>query len=339
MKEKLEQILTSVRDSLEHINGLAELEELRLGLMGKKGQLTQILKGLGTIKPEERPAIGQLVNETRQTIEEMLNRAKKSFLMNEQNARLASEKLDVTMPGKRRAVGHRHPMTIVINELTAMFLGMGYEIAEGPEVENDYYNFEALNIPVNHPARDEQDTFYIDGGFVLRTATSSVQVRTMECKKPPIKIIAPGAVYRSDQVDATHSPVFHQIEGMVVDHGITMGDLKGTLELFARELLGGSTKVRFRPHYFPFTEPSAEMDVSCFACGGKGCRVCKDSGWIELLGCGMVHPRVLEMGGIDPVEYSGFAFGIGLERIAMQRFGISDMRLMFENDVRFLKQF
>lgn len=339
MKEKLEQILASVRENLEHANSLPALDELWHSLMGKKGELTQILKGLGALKPEERPAVGQMVNETRQAIENMLNDAKKRLMQNEQNARLATETLDVTMPGKRRAMGRRHPMTVVINELTDMFMGMGYEIAEGPDVETDYYNFEALNIPANHPTRDEQATFYTEGGPVLRTQTSGVQVRTMERVKPPIKIVAPGTCYRSDQVDATHSPVFHQIEGLVVDRNITMGDLKGALELFARELFGSDTKVRFRPHHFPFTEPSAEVDVSCFACGGKGCRVCKDSGWIELLGCGMVHPRVLEMSGIDPMEYSGFAFGMGLERIAMARFGISDMRLLFENDVRFLKQF
>jgi phenylalanyl-tRNA synthetase alpha chain len=339
LKEKLEQIKVSALRSLENIDSLPALEELRLGLMGKKGELTQILKGMGALKPEERPAAGQMVNQARQAIEDMLSTARKRITRKEQDARLAAEALDVTMPGARRAVGHRHPMSIVLGELADMFLGMGYEIAEGPDVETDYYNFEALNIPANHPAKDEQDTFYAEGGLVLRTQTSSVQIRTMERKKPPIKIIAPGTVYRSDQVDATHSPVFHQLEGLVVDHNITMGDLKGALELFASELFGGDIKTRFRPHHFPFTEPSAEMDVSCFSCGGKGCRVCKESGWIELLGCGMVHPRVLEMGGIDPVEYSGFAFGIGLDRIAMQRFGISDMRLLFENDVRFLRQF
>ena len=339
MKEKLEQILESARENLEHVNSLPALDELWHGLMGKKGELTQILKGLGALKPEERPTAGQLVNEARQAVEDMLNEAKKRITQNEQNARLAVEAIDVTMPGKRRAIGHRHPMTTVINELTSMFMGMGYEIAEGPDVETDYYNFEALNIPAHHPTRDEQATFYVEGGLVLRTQTSGVQVRTMERVKPPIKVVAPGTCYRSDQVDATHSPVFHQIEGLVVDRGITMGDLKGALELFARELFGADTKARFRPHHFPFTEPSAEMDASCFACGGKGCRVCKDSGWIELLGCGMVHPHVLEMSGIDPMEYSGFAFGMGLERIAMARFGITDMRLLFENDVRFLKQF
>ncbi|MDR2648902.1 MAG: phenylalanine--tRNA ligase subunit alpha, partial [Clostridiales bacterium] len=338
MKEKLEHIKASALQSLERADSLPVLEEIRLGLLGKKGELTQSLKGMGALKPEDRPEAGRLVNEVRQAVEDMLSEARKRIARKEQNARLAAEALDVSMPGRRRAAGHRHPMTIVLNELADMFLGMGYEIAEGPDVETDYYNFEALNIPDNHPAKDEQDTFYVEGGLVLRTQTSSVQIRTMERKKPPIKIIAPGAVYRSDQVDATHSPVFHQLEGLVVDRNITMGDLKGALQLFASELFGGDTKTRFRPHHFPFTEPSAEMDVSCFSCGGKGCRVCKDSGWIELLGCGMVHPRVLEMSGIDSTEYSGFAFGIGLERIAMQRFGVSDMRLLFENDVRFLRQ-
>jgi phenylalanyl-tRNA synthetase alpha chain len=256
------------------------------------------------------------------------------------NERILLEKIDVTMPGEKiRPLGHKHPITLVIDEIKDIFMGMGYEIAEGPDIELDYYNFEALNIPENHPAKDEQDTFYVDGGFVLRSQTSSVQVRTMETHELPIRIIAPGRVFRSDEVDATHSPVFHQLEGLVIDENITMSDLKGVLNVFAKALLGENTEVRFRPHHFQFTEPSAEMDVSCFVCGGKGCRTCKQTGWIELLGCGMVHPRVLEMSGIDPKKYSGFAFGMGLERIAMQRFNIPDLRLMYENDVRFLKQF
>ena len=255
--------------------------------------------------------------------------------------KLKAETIDVTMPGKARPLGHRHPMNQVIDNIKNIFIGMGYEIAEGPEIELAYYNFEALNIPKDHPARDEQDTFYINGkgDFLLRTQTSPIQVRVMENKKPPIRIIAPGRVYRSDEVDATHSPIFHQLEGLVIDKGITMGDLKGALAVFAKELFGEDTQVRFRPHHFPFTEPSAEMDASCFACGGKGCRVCKDSGFIEVLGCGMVHPKVLEMAGIDPNVYSGFAFGMGLERVAMQKYAISDLRLLFENDVKFLKQF
>ena len=253
--------------------------------------------------------------------------------------KLKAETIDVTMPGRTCSCGHNHPMSIVIDEISDIFIGMGYEIAEGPDVEKDYYNFEALNIPADHPAKDEQDTFYINADILLRTQTSPVQVRTMEKGKLPIRVICPCAVYRSDEVDATHSPVFHQLEGLVVDKGITMGDLKGALAVFAKELFGENVKVRFRPHHFPFTEPSAEMDVSCFACGGKGCRVCKGEGYIELLGCGMVHPKVLKMSGIDPEEYSGFAFGMGLERVAMQRYGITDLRLLFENDMKFLKQF
>jgi phenylalanyl-tRNA synthetase alpha chain len=339
VREKLEGIKADMQKKLEYIEDLSALEELRLRVLGKKGELTQLLKSLGALPPEERPAMGQLVNEARQAVEALLDQAKKSLRAKERDLQLRLEAIDVTMPGKHGAMGHKHPITIVTDELKNMFLGMGYEIAEGPDVETDYYNFEALNIPANHPAKDEQDTFYVENGFVLRTQTSSVQIRTMEKKKPPIKIIAPGRVYRSDQVDATHSPVFHQLEGLVVDRGVTLGDLKGALSAFARELFGETTQVRFRPHHFPFTEPSAEMDASCFFCGGKGCRVCKDSGWIELLGCGVVHPKVLSMSGISPDEYSGFAFGMGLDRIAMLRFGISDLRLMYENDVRFLRQF
>jgi phenylalanyl-tRNA synthetase alpha chain len=255
------------------------------------------------------------------------------------NKKIAVEKIDVTMPGKKNKPGNKHPMTKVMDDLKQIFIGMGYEIAEGPDIETDYYNFEALNTPKTHPARDEQDTFYAEGGFVLRTATSPVQVRVMEKGNLPIRIIAPGRVYRSDEVDATHSPTFHQLEGLVIDKGITMGDLKGSLEAFAKELFGSRTKVRFRPHYFPFTEPSAEMDASCFSCGGSGCRICKHTGFIELLGCGMVHPKVLRMSGIDDKIYSGFAFGMGLERVAMQKYGIADLRLLYENDMRFLRQF
>lgn len=296
---------------------------------------------MGGLSKEERPIIGQLANEVRTEIENALETAKISLAAKEQEIKMSEESIDVTMPGKKRVLGHKHPMTNVINNIKDIFIGMGYEIAEGPEVETAYYNFEALNIPKEHPARDEQDTFYINGlgDFLLRTQTSPMQVRVMEKRKLPIKIIAPGRVYRADEVDATHSPIFHQLEGLVIDKGITMGDLKGALAEFAKELFGEDTKVRFRPHHFPFTEPSAEMDASCFACGGKGCRVCKDSGWIEVLGCGMVHPKVLEMAGIDPKVYSGFAFGMGLERVTMQKYAISDLRLLFENDVKFLKQF
>ncbi|MDR1540636.1 MAG: phenylalanine--tRNA ligase subunit alpha [Clostridiales bacterium] len=339
MKEKLESIRASALERLNRANDLKAIEELRLSLIGKKSELMGILKSLGALSPEERPAVGKMVNETSAFIEEKLSQAKQALILSAQNARLMSEAVDVTIPGKRRALGSRHPMQLALDEVTSVFLGMGYEIAEGPDIETDYYNFEALNIPANHPAKDEQDTFYVEGGFVLRTQTSSVQIRTMERKRPPIKIIAPGAVYRSDQVDATHSPSFHQLEALVVDHGITMGDLKGSLSAFIRQLFGSSTQVRFRPHHFPFTEPSAEMDASCFFCNGKGCRICKGSGWIEILGCGMVHPKVLQLAGIDPDEYTGFAFGVGVERIAMLRFDISDMRLLFENDIRFLNQF
>lgn len=339
MKEKLKQIHDRAISTLKEISQIKELEEAKVKLLGKKGELTAVLKEMGKLAPEERPILGQLANEVRQDIESKLEEAKKRLLAAEQEKRLKSETIDVTMPGKACVCGHKHPMSIVIDEISDIFIGMGYEIAEGPDVEKDYYNFEALNIPADHPAKDEQDTFYINGDILLRTQTSPVQVRTMEKGKLPIRVICPGAVYRSDEVDATHSPVFHQLEGLVVDKGITMGDLKGALAVFAKELFGEDVKVRFRPHHFPFTEPSAEMDVSCFACGGKGCRVCKGEGYIELLGCGMVHPKVLKMSGIDPEEYSGFAFGMGLERVAMQRYGITDLRLLFENDMKFLKQF
>ena len=340
MREKLDLIKANALKTLEEITDLKALEDLRLKLFGKKGELTAALKGLSELSKEERPAAGQMVNDVRSYLEDMVGRRQKDLSKIALAASLKIETIDVTMPGKRPYnLGHKHPLTLVTDEIKNIFIGLGYEIAEGPEIEEDYYNFEALNIPKNHPARDEQDTFYVEGGFVLRTQTSPVQIRTMENKKPPIKIIAPGRVFRSDEVDATHSPVFHQLEGLVVDKGITMGDLKGALEVFAKELFGGKTTVRFRPHHFPFTEPSAEMDVSCFACGGEGCRVCKSSGWIELLGCGMVHPKVLAGCGIDPDVYTGFAFGMGLERAAMQRYNISDLRLLYENDVRFLKQF
>lgn len=341
MKEKLSQIKILAEKKLTEANDLKTLDQLRIEFLGKKGELTQILKGMKDLSKEERPVIGQIGNEVRSFIEAELETRKKELEAAAQEARLAEETIDVTMPGKIGAIGHKHPMTQVIDNIKNIFIGMGYEIAEGPEVERAYYNFEALNIPADHPARDEQDTFYIEGDndFLLRTQTSPIQVRVMEKGKMPIKVIAPGRVYRSDEVDATHSPVFHQLEGLVIDKGITMGDLKGALAVFAKELFGEDTKVRFRPHHFPFTEPSAEMDASCFACGGKGCRVCKDSGWIEVLGCGMVHPKVLRMSGIDPEEYSGFAFGMGLERVAMQKYAIKDLRLLFENDSKFLKQF
>ena len=339
MREKLEQIRVSAIEALNACAQTKEIDELKVKFLGKKGELTAILKEMKNLSAEERPVVGQLANEVRQQIETAIEETKKNLAAKEQEAKLASETIDVTMPGKKAVSGHQHPMNKVIDEICDIFIGMGYEIAEGPEVEKDYYNFEALNIPADHPAKDEQDTFYISKDILLRTQTSPVQVRTMEKKNPPIRVVCPGRVYRADEVDATHSPVFHQLEGLVVDKGITMGDLKGALAVFAKELFGEDTKVRFRPHHFPFTEPSAEMDVTCFACGGKGCRVCKGEGWIELLGCGMVHPKVLRMSGVDPEQYSGFAFGMGLERVAMQRYGITDLRLLFENDVKFLKQF
>ena len=339
MKDKLKLIQEKALAAFQEAKEIKDIDELKVKFLGKKGELTAILKEMGKLSAEERPVIGQMANEVRAEIEKMLEESKKRLEAAEMAIRLEKEKIDVTMPGKERPEGHKHPMSIVIDEISEIFRGMGYEVADGPEVEKDYYNFEALNIPANHPAKDEQDTFYINGDILLRTQTSPVQVRTMEKGKLPIRMVCPGAVYRSDEVDATHSPVFHQMEGMVIDKNVTMGDLKGALEVFAKELFGENTKGRVRPHHFPFTEPSAEMDVTCFACGGEGCRVCKGEGYIELLGCGMVHPKVLKMSGIDPEEYSGFAFGMGLERVAMQRYGITDLRLLFENDVKFLKQF
>ncbi len=339
MKEKLEQIKAEALKQIEGSQALDKLNEIRVNYLGKKGELTAVLKSLKDVAPEDRPKVGQMVNETRAEIEKVLDDAKKKMEAAVREAKLKSEVIDVTLPAKKNNVGHRHPNTIALEEVERIFVGMGYEVVEGPEVEKDYYNFEALNIPADHPAKDEQDTFYVNGDILLRTQTSPVQVRVMEKTKPPIRIIAPGRVFRSDEVDATHSPSFHQIEGLVVDKNITFADLKGTLAQFAKELFGEETKVKFRPHHFPFTEPSAEVDVSCFKCGGAGCRFCKGSGWIEILGCGMVHPKVLKMSGIDPEVYSGFAFGVGLERIALLKYEIDDMRLLYENDIRFLKQF
>lgn len=339
MKEKIEEIKNSAKEKIAAITSLQELQDLKVKYLGKKGELTSILKGLGGLSAEERPKVGSMVNQVRDELEKSIESAEKAMKAKALEQRLEKEKIDVTMPSKVTPVGSVHPITQVIEEVKEIFLGMGYSIADGPEVERTYYVFDQLNTPIDHPARDLQDTFYVTEDVILRTQTSSVQIRTMENQKPPIKIICPGAVYRSDTVDATHSPLFHQIEGLVIDKNITMTDLKGTLEMFAKNCLGPNTKIRFRPHHFPYTEPSAEADVSCFVCGGKGCRVCKNEGWIELLGCGMVHPKVLENCGIDPNVYSGFAFGFGVERIAMAKFGIDDMRLLFENDVRFLKQF
>ena len=339
MKEKLEQIKAEAVREIQNSDGLARLNDVRVAFLGKKGELTAVLKGMKDVLPEERPMVGQLVNETRESIEKLIEETKAKLEAAERDLRLKQEVIDVTLPARKNPVGHRHPNTIALEEVERIFIGMGYEVVEGPEVEYDYYNFEALNIPANHPAKDEQDTFYINDKILLRTQTSPVQVREMEKGKLPIRMIAPGRVFRSDEVDATHSPSFHQVEGLVVDRHITFADLKGTLAEFAKQLFGENTRVKFRPHHFPFTEPSAEVDVTCFKCGGKGCRFCKGSGWIEILGCGMVHPRVLKMSGIDPEEYSGFAFGMGLERIALLKYEIDDMRLLYENDDRFLKQF
>lgn len=339
MKEQLNEIKKKAKERLEGISELSALENLRVELLGKKGELTAVLKGMGKLSAEERPVVGQLANEVRGFIENTIETKKAEFEAAIERAKIESETIDVTMPGTKVELGKKHPLTTVLDDLKDIFIGMGFSVVEGPEVELDYYNFEALNIPKDHPARDTQDTFYINENVVLRSQTSPVQIRTMEKQKPPIRMIAPGRVYRSDAVDATHSPVFHQVEGLVIDKDITMADLKGTLEVFVKKLYGDDTRLRFRPHHFQFTEPSAEVDISCFNCGGKGCRVCKGEGWIEILGCGMVHPKVLRNCGIDPDEYSGFAFGIGLERVAMFRYDIDDMRLVYENDMRFLKQF
>ena len=339
MKEKLEQIKAQALAQIEASDALDKLNEVRVNVLGKKGELTAVLKSMKDVSPEERPKVGQMVNETREEIEKVLEEARARMEKAVREAKLKAEVIDVTLPAKKALIGHRHPNTIALEEVERIFIGMGYDVVEGPEIEKDYYNFEALNIPADHPAKDEQDTFYISGEFLLRTQTSGTQVHEMEKGKLPIRMLAPGRVFRADEVDATHSPSFHQIEGLVIDKNITFSDLKGTLAEFARELFGKDTKVKFRPHHFPFTEPSAEMDVSCFKCGGSGCRFCKGSGWIEILGCGMVHPHVLEMSGIDPEEYTGFAFGVGLERIALLKYEIDDMRLLYENDIRFLKQF
>ncbi len=339
MKAQLEAIEKKAFEELTAAQDLKDLDAVRVKYLGKKGELTAILKQMGKLSAEERPVIGQLANQVRAQIEERLEETKTNLEAHLLDQRLATETLDVTMPGKRSVLGKKHPITIVLDELKEIFIGMGFDVAQGPEVELDYYNFEALNIPKDHPARDTQDTFYINDNVVLRTQTSPIQIRVMEKQKPPIRIIAPGRVYRSDALDATHSPLFHQVEGLVVDKNITMADLKGTLEVFVKRLYGEESVVRFRPHHFPFTEPSAELDVQCFNCHGEGCRLCKGEGWIEILGCGMVHPKVLENCGIDPEEYSGFAFGMGLERLVMRRYNIDDLRLFYENDTRFLNQF
>ena len=339
MKEKLEALRAEAMEKIAAVQDEQTLDAWRVEYLGKKGALTEILRGMGALPAEERPKMGQLVNEVRAAFEQAFAEKSDNMKNAAKNARLAAETVDVTMPGKTNKGGSLHPLNQTLADMIDIFQSMGFDVVDGPEIETDHYNFEALNVPADHPARDMQDTFYLADNLLLRTQTSAAQIRTMETRKPPIRIICPGRVYRADEVDATHSPVFHQVEGLVVDKGITMCDLKGVLEQFAHEIYGKDTKVRFRPSFFPFTEPSVEVDVSCPECGGKGCRVCKGEGWIEILGAGMVHPRVLSGCGIDPEEYSGFAFGIGLDRLTTTRYKISDIRLLFENDLRFLQQF
>lgn len=339
MKKQLEKVKEEFDFDLTSSNSQKDIENVRVKYLGKKGALTGILKQMGTLSADERPVIGKISNEIRDYISKSIEEKTAKLRFAETQNRLQSEKIDVTLPGKKIRLGHKHPMSIILDEVKDIFIGMGFNVVEGPDIESDYYNFEALNLSKNHPARDTQDTFYIDENALLRTQTSSVQIRTMEKQKPPIRIISPGRVYRSDEVDATHSPIFNQIEGLVVDKGISFSDLKWTLETFIKKLYGNNTALRFRPHHFPYTEPSAEMDIECFSCHGKGCALCKGEGFIEILGCGMVHPKVLENCGVDSEEYSGFAFGVGLERIAMRRYKIDDLRLFYENDFRFLKQF
>jgi len=339
IEQKVAQLREKAVSAIAGADGLDALNGIRVAVLGKKGELTAVLKSMKDVSPEERPKVGKWVNDARAAVEEKLAEKKEALEAAFLEKKLEAETIDVTLPAVKKVEGHSHPNTIALEEVERIFIGMGYEVIEGPEIEYDEYNFTKLNIPANHPAKDEQDTFYITKDILLRTQTSPVQARVMEQGKLPIRMISPGRVFRSDEVDATHSPSFHQIEGLVVDKNITFADLKGTLDVFAKELFGPQTKTKFRPHHFPFTEPSAEVDVSCFKCGGKGCRFCKGSGWIEILGCGMVHPHVFEMCGIDPQVYSGFAFGVGLERIALLKYEIDDMRLLYENDARFLKQF
>ena len=339
MQEQIAGIRTECLQALEKVSSLGELEQLRVSVLGKKGSLTGLLRGMGQVDPALRPMVGQWINQAREELEGSLSAREGALRSDALRKRLLDEAIDVTQPGLLPRAGVRHPGTMVLDQVIDCFVGLGFEVVEGPQIELDHYNFELLNIPKNHPARDAQDTFYIDDNIVLRTQTSPIQIRYMEKHEPPFRMIAPGRVFRSDAVDATHSPLFHQIEGLVVDKGVTMADLKGTLEAFAKRLYGENTKIRLRPHHFPFTEPSCEIDVSCFKCGGKGCPMCKGEGWIEILGGGMVHPKVLKNGGVDPEEYSGFAFGVGLERLVMFRFNIDDMRLLYENDTRFLNQF
>ena len=339
MKQQLEQIKTAALEAIAAAENSADCENIRVKYLGKKGELTAILKMMGGLSPEERPIMGQLVNTAKAEVEAALGVKVTEMQAAAEELKLKEETIDITMPAKVDKTGKLHPLNTVLNDMIDIFQSMGFDVVDGPEVETDHYNFECLNVPADHPARDMQDTFYLAENILLRTQTSAAQIRTMETRKPPIRVICPGRVFRADEVDATHSPVFHQIEGLVVDKGVTMCDLKGVLEQFAHEIYGPDTKVKFRPSFFPFTEPSVEVDVSCSECGGKGCRVCKGAGWIEILGAGMVHPNVLRSCGIDPEEYSGFAFGIGLDRLTTTRYKISDIRLLFENDKRFLDQF
>ena len=339
MREKINEILERTLEELKSANDSQSLDAVRVRVLGKKGELTGILRGMGQVAADMRPKIGQWVNEAREKLEEAIGEAQKKIADRELEKRLENEKVDVTMPVEGRSAGSLHPMSIVLEQLLDIFTGMGFEAVEGPEVELDHYNFELMNIPKNHPARDAQDTFYIDDNVVLRTHTSPVQARIMTTRKPPIRIVSFGRVYRADEADATHSPVFHQLEGLVIDEDISMGDLKGTLDTFARRLYGEGVTTRFRPSFFPFTEPSAEVDLTCAACRGKGCRICKDTGWIEVLGSGMVNPKVLEMCGIDSRKYSGFAFGMGVERLSNLKYNVPDRRYLYENDVRFVRQF
>ncbi|AYD39780.1 phenylalanine--tRNA ligase subunit alpha [Clostridium fermenticellae] len=339
MKQKLEDIKNSAIECLKNVKNTSDIDSIRIKYLGKKGELTQILRSMKELSKEERPVVGKMANEIRTALEGAIEKALKNIKNGEKDTRLKNEIIDISMPGIRQNLGKRHPLEQTLDQMKEIFATMGFTIEEGPEVELDYYNFEALNIPKNHPARGEQDTFYINDNIVLRTQTSPIQIRTMEKQRPPIKMISPGKVYRSDSVDATHSPIFYQMEGLVVDKGVTFADLKGTLEAFAKKMLGDNIKTKFRPHHFPFTEPSAEMDVTCFVCHGEGCRVCKGEGWIELLGCGMVHPQVLRNCNIDPEIYSGFAFGLGVDRMVMLKYGLDDIRQLYESDMRFLNQF
>lgn len=339
IEQQIEEIREAALRAVDESADLESLESTRVQYLGRRGELTRLLRSMGDVDPKERPRLGKAVNAVRSLLEERLGQRRVVLADESRAKRLEAERVDITLPGRAWPEGTRHPLTQVLDEIKQFFIGMSFQVVTGPEVETDYYNFEALNVPKEHPARDMQDTFYLSEDILLRTQTSPVQIRTMESQRPPVRVIAPGKVYRVDAADVTHSPMFHQVEGLLIDERITLGDLKGTLAAFVHSLFGEDRGVRFRPSYFPFTEPSAEMDISCFVCEGDGCRVCSNEGWIEILGCGMVHPRVLEMVGYDPEQVGGFAFGMGVERIAMLKYGVDDIRLFFENDIRFLRQF